>query len=59
MLSGDEETELIKNLKENYNAKVIVVDRMTTLTEENLNAGNDYIMIMNQFLDNLRTVTSN
>ena len=59
MLTGDEETELIKNLKENYKAKVITVDSMITLSEDNLNAGNDYIMIMNQFLDNLRTVTSN
>ena len=59
MLTGDEETELIKNLKDNYHAKVIVVDSMITLSKENLDAGNDYIMIMTQFLDNLRTVTSN
>ena len=59
MLSNDEETELIKNLKDNYSAKTITVDSMITLSQENLDAGNDYIMIMNQFLDNLRTVTSN
>lgn len=59
MLSDDEETELIKNLKDNYNAKIIVVDRMISLSKENVEAGNDYIMIMNNFLDNLRTVTSN
>ena len=59
MLSTDEETELIKNLKDNYNAKIITVDSMITLSKENLDAGNDYIMIMNQFLDNLKTVTSN
>ena len=59
MLSDDEETELIKNLKSNYKAKIIVVDRMISLSKENLDAGNDYIMIMNNFLENLRTVTAN
>lgn len=59
MLTNDEETELIKNLKENYGAKTIIVDSMITLSQENLDAGNDYVMIMNNFLDNLRTVTSN
>lgn len=59
MLSDDEETELIKNLKENYKAKVVVVDSMISLSKENIEAGNDYIMIMNNFLENLRTVTSN
>ena len=59
MLSDDEETELIKNLKENYNAKIIVVDSMISLSKENVEADNDYIMIMNNFLENLRTVTAN
>lgn len=59
MLSNDEETELIKNLKDNYKAKVVVVDSMISLSKENIEAGNDYIMIMNNFLENLRTVTSN
>lgn len=59
MLSNDEETELIKNLKDNYKAKIIVVDSMISLSKENVEAGNDYIMIMNNFLENLRTVTSN
>ena len=59
MLSDDEETDLIKNLKENYKAKVIVVDSMISLSKENVEAGNDYIMIMNNFLENLRTVTAN
>lgn len=59
MLSDDEETELIKNLKSNYKAKVIVVDSMISLSKENIDADNDYIMIMNNFLDNLRTVTTN
>ena len=59
MLTGDEETELIKNLKDNYRAKIVVVDSMISLSEENVNAGNDYIMIMNNFLNDLRTVVSN
>ena len=59
MLSTDQETELVQNLKENYNAKIIVVDSMITLSQENIDANNDYIMIMNNFLDNLRTITAN
>lgn len=59
MLSTDEETDLIKNLKDNYNAKIVVVDSMISLSKENIDAGNDYIMIMNQFLDNIRTSTTN
>ena len=59
MLSEDVETELIANLKSNYKAKVVIVDSMISLSKENVEAGNDYIMIMNNFLENLRTVTSN
>ena len=59
MLTGDEETELIKNLKDNYHAKIVIVDSMISLSEENINAGNDYIMIMNNFLNDLRTVVTN
>ena len=59
MLTEDEETELIKNLKDNYNAKIVIVDSMISLSQENINAGNDYIMIMTEFLDNIRTVTQN
>ncbi|MCR5787914.1 MAG: zinc ABC transporter substrate-binding protein, partial [Bacilli bacterium] len=59
MLTEDEETELIKNLKDNYNAKIVVVDSMISLSQENIDAGNDYIMIMTEFLDNIRTVTQN
>lgn len=57
MLSTDKETDLIKNLKENYKAKVITIDSMITLSEENLKNDNDYILIMNKFLENLRNVT--
>ena len=59
MLTGDKETELIKNLKDNYHAKIVTIDSMITLSKENLDAGNDYIMIINQFLDSLRTTTTN
>ena len=58
MLESDEETELIKNLRENYNAKIVKIDNMNSLSQENLNAGNDYLMIMNQFIDSIRTATN-
>lgn len=59
MLTGDEETDLIKQLKEDYNAKVIVVDSMVSLSKENIDVGNDYIMIMNEFIDNIRNTMAN
>lgn len=59
MLTNDNETEIVKNLKDNYNAKIVVLDSMITLSEENIKSNNDYLMIMNQFLDSLRTVTTN
>lgn len=59
MISGDEETDLIRQLKADYNAKIVVVDSMISLSKENLNANNDYIMIMNEFIDNIRNTTAN
>lgn len=59
MLTGDEETDLIKQLKSDYNAKVIVVDSMVSLSKENIDVGNDYIMLMNEFIDNIRNTTAN
>lgn len=59
MLTGDEETELIKQLKSDYNAKIVTVDSMISLSKENVDAGNDYIMIMNEFIDNIRSTVMN
>ena len=59
MISGDEETDLIKQLKSDYNAKVIVIDSMVSLSKENLDANNDYVMIMNEFIDNIRNNVAN
>ncbi len=59
MISGDEETDLIKQLKSDYNAKVVVIDSMVSLSKENLDANNDYIMIMNEFIDNIRNNVAN
>ena len=59
MFTTDEETELIQTLKNDYGAKIIRIDNMITLSKENIDAGNDYIMIMNEFIDNIRTTTSN
>lgn len=59
MISEDEETDLIKQLKSDYNAKVVVIDSMVSLSKENLDANNDYIMIMNEFIDNIRNNVAN
>lgn len=53
----DTETDLIKDLKANYNAKVINVDTMYTLSDEDELNHNNYITIMQEFIDNIRNTT--
>lgn len=57
MKDTDEKTELINNLVESYDVKIIIVNTMNTLTEENIKNNDNYITIMNEFLENIRNVT--
>lgn len=57
MRDTDTKTDLINTLVDSYDAKVITINTMTTLTEENIKNGDNYISIMNDFLENIRNVT--
>ena len=57
MKDTDIKTELIENLINDYDAKVVIVNTMSTLTDENVKNGDNYISIMNEFLENIRNVT--
>lgn len=57
MKDTDDKTDLINTLVNNYDAKIISVNTMTTLTDENVKNGDNYISIMNEFLENIRNVT--
>lgn len=48
----DEENEVIKELKDKYNAKVLLVDSMTTSLED------DYFDIMTEYFDKINTIVS-
>ena len=54
LCSTDSESEFIKDLKDNYNAKIINVNMMYTLTNEQITANEDYLTIMHDFIENIR-----
>ena len=54
MCSSDEETELIKNLKDKYKANIINVEMMYTLSDEEVLNNDNYLTIMQTFIDNIR-----
>jgi len=53
----DEKTDLIKTLEEEYNAKVITVNTMTTLTTESKNNNENYLTIMKGYLEDIKNAT--
>ena len=57
MKDTDQKTELIDTLVNSYDAKIITVNTMNTLNEENIKNNDNYISIMNEFLENIRNVT--
>jgi zinc transport system substrate-binding protein len=57
MKDTEEKTELISTLESSYEAKIVTVNTMNTLSEENIKNSDNYISIMNEFLDNIRNVT--
>ena len=54
MCSSDEETDLIKNLKDKYKANIINVEMMYTLSDEEVLNNDNYLTIMQEFIDNIR-----
>ena len=53
----DDKTEFITNLESEYEANVIVVDTMYTLTDAEANNNETYLTIMRDFIDQIRNTT--
>lgn len=53
----EEKTELINSLEKNYNAKVVIVNTMTTLTTEAINNNENYLSIMGYYMEDIKNAT--
>ena len=53
----DEKTEFITSLEDDYEANIITVDTMYTLTDEEANNNENYLTIMRDFIDQIRNTT--
>ena len=53
----DEKTDFISSLESEYDANIINVDTMYTLTDEEANNNETYLTIMRDFIDNIRNTT--
>lgn len=53
----EEKTELINTLEKDYSAKVVTVNTMTTLTTESKNNNENYLSIMNEFIEDIKNAT--
>lgn len=53
----EEKTELITSLEKNYNAKVVVVNTMTTLTTDAKNNNENYLSIMGYYMEDIKNAT--
>lgn len=51
---GYKETELLKQLKEQYKVEYLEIDTLNNISIEDLNANKDYITIMNENIDKLK-----
>lgn len=51
---GSEETQTIKDLKDNYGAKYLEIDTLNSITEKDKNDNKDYISVMYANIDNLK-----
>ena len=52
--SGYEETEIMRDLKDNYEAEYLEIDTLNNLSTENKNNNKNYITIMNKNIENLK-----
>src|SRR5699024_4050987 len=53
----DEKTDFISSLESEYDANIISVDTIYTLTDEEANNNETYLTIMRDFIDNIRNTT--
>lgn len=54
----DENTERVNEIKSQCGATVVTIPMMHTLTEENKKNNDNYLTIMNQFVEDLKTITN-
>lgn len=55
-LSDEDNTELINQLVDEYKAKVIKVDSLYSLSEEAKNENENYLTIMDSYINNIRSI---
>lgn len=55
--SNEEKTDLIRNLEQEYKAKVVLVNTMETITKEEKENSDNYFSIMEDYLENIRKAT--
>lgn len=53
----EEKTDLIAKLEKEYNAKVVTINTMTTLSTENKNSKENYLSIMSNYLEEIKNAT--
>lgn len=56
MLKSDEKTELINSLVDEHKAKIIIVNEMYALDENEKNNNETYLTIMDEYIDNIRNI---
>ncbi len=57
LCNNDEKTEFINKLVSKYEANIISVNTMFTITDEEVNNNDTYLTIMRKFIDNIRNTT--
>ena len=57
MKDTDTKNDLINELTKNYEANIVTVNAMNTLSDDNIKNNDNYISLMNDFLENIRNVT--
>ena len=57
MKDTEEKTDLISTLEKNYNAKIVKINTMTTLSTENKNSKENYLSIMSDYLEEIKNAT--
>ena len=53
----DQKNDFITSLESEYDANIINVDTMYTLTDEEASGNKTYLTIMREFIDNIRNTT--
>ena len=57
LCSNDTKSDLVKDLEENYDANIIKVNMMYTLSDEEIANSLDYLAIMEAFIEDIRNTT--